>query len=69
NDLMPETDFSTNKLSGPGKVVQIDDTMLNYKCKSHRGHSPSNKTDALVIVEFVDKIKRVFAVCIKKKLK
>ncbi|KCZ74977.1 hypothetical protein H311_04052, partial [Anncaliia algerae PRA109] len=30
------TNFSNNKLGGPGKIIQVDETMLNYKCKSHR---------------------------------
>ncbi|KCZ75611.1 hypothetical protein H311_03409 [Anncaliia algerae PRA109] len=30
--------------------------MLNYKCKSHRGRSPSNKSDSLCIVEVETKI-------------
>ncbi|KAM0686633.1 hypothetical protein COBT_002142, partial [Conglomerata obtusa] len=34
---MPVGDFSNNKLGGLGKIVQIDETMLNYKAKSHRG--------------------------------
>ncbi|KCZ79966.1 hypothetical protein H312_02635, partial [Anncaliia algerae PRA339] len=49
--IMPATDFSSNKLGGPGLIVQIDETMLNYKCKSHRGRSSTNKTDSLCIVE------------------
>ncbi|KCZ80089.1 hypothetical protein H312_02514, partial [Anncaliia algerae PRA339] len=36
-------------------------------CKSHRGRSPHNKTDALVMTEFTDRIKRVFAVVIPDK--
>ena len=43
--------------------------MMNYKCKSHRGRSPDNKTDALCMVE-VDQdghITRVFAKVISDK--
>lgn len=65
--LIPATDFSSDKLGGPGKVVQIDETMLNYKCKSHRGRSPENRTDVLCIVECTDRIKRVYATCIENK--
>ncbi|KCZ78675.1 hypothetical protein H311_00289, partial [Anncaliia algerae PRA109] len=36
-NCIPKTDFETCKLGGPGKIVQIDETMLNFKCKSHRG--------------------------------
>ncbi|KCZ81208.1 hypothetical protein H312_01354 [Anncaliia algerae PRA339] len=64
---IPITDFSNNKLGGPGKIVQIDETMLNYKCKSHRGRSPENKTDSLCIVEVSDKILRAYATIISKK--
>ncbi|KCZ81614.1 hypothetical protein H312_00938 [Anncaliia algerae PRA339] len=36
--------------------------MLNFKCKSHRGRSPHNRTDALVIAEVLNnKVSRVFA--------
>ncbi|KCZ77900.1 hypothetical protein H311_01083 [Anncaliia algerae PRA109] len=64
---IPSPDFSSNKLGGPRKIVQIDETILNYKCKSHRGRSPSNKTDSLCIIEFENKITRVFATCIPNK--
>ena len=56
------------KFSGPDKHVQIDETMLNYKCKSHRGRSPTNRTDALCIVEYNGEISRVFARFIPNKL-
>ncbi|KCZ79109.1 hypothetical protein H312_03508, partial [Anncaliia algerae PRA339] len=48
-------------------IVQIDETMLNYKCKSHRGRSPQNKTDALCIVEVGNQITRAFATIIENK--
>ena len=41
--------------------------MMNYKCKSHRGRSLENRTDALTICEIGDKILRVFAVTITDK--
>ncbi|KCZ79579.1 hypothetical protein H312_03024, partial [Anncaliia algerae PRA339] len=28
----------------------------NYKCKSHRGRSANNKTDAIYIIEFKEKV-------------
>jgi hypothetical protein len=50
------------KLGGFGTHVQIDETMLNYKCKNHRSRSAENKTEALTIVEVVQgKITRVYA--------
>lgn len=64
---MPFPDFSLNKLGGPGKIVQIDETMLNFKCKSHRGRSAENKTDALCIVELEGNITRAFACVIPDK--
>ena len=57
-DKMSKPDFFTDKLGGPDKTIQIDETMLNYKCKSHRGRSPTNKTDVLCIVEIAEKITR-----------
>lgn len=62
---MERTDFSMNKLGGPGKIVQADETMLNYKCKSHRGRSAENKTDALCIVEVGDHVERAYVTCIE----
>ncbi|KAG0437035.1 hypothetical protein DMUE_3914, partial [Dictyocoela muelleri] len=61
NSLIPEPDFSMNKLGGANRIVQIDETMLNYKCKSHRGRSPENRTDALCIIEVGSRILRAFA--------
>jgi hypothetical protein len=61
-------DFRTNKLGGIGKLVQIDKTMLNYKCKSHRGRSATNRTDSLCIVEIEGyEITRAFAQVIPNK--
>ncbi|KAG0419263.1 hypothetical protein EQH57_0549 [Dictyocoela roeselum] len=65
---IPHPDFSSNKIGGVGKIVQVDETMLNYKVKSHRGRSAENKTDALCIIEFENGIKRVFACVIDNKL-
>ncbi|KCZ77811.1 hypothetical protein H311_01172, partial [Anncaliia algerae PRA109] len=42
--------FTSNILAGPFKIIQIDETMLNFKVKSHRERSPHNKSDALCIV-------------------
>lgn len=66
-EKMDVPEFSRNKLGGFGKVVQIDETMLNYKCKSHRGRSPTNRSDALVIVEKVQQVTRIFACIIGNK--
>ncbi|KAM0686314.1 hypothetical protein COBT_002467 [Conglomerata obtusa] len=49
---IPSIDFSNNKLGGPRFIVQINETMMNHKCKSHRGLSPTNRTDALCMVDF-----------------
>jgi hypothetical protein len=48
---IPKPDFNNDKLCGPVCTVQVDETILNYKCKSHRGRSHENMTDALCIVE------------------
>jgi transposase-like protein len=66
-DRMPHPDYTDNKLGGPGLIVQVDETMLNYKCKSHRGRSPTNRTDALCIIEYAQNITRVFASVISDK--
>ncbi|KCZ77586.1 hypothetical protein H311_01398 [Anncaliia algerae PRA109] len=41
NELHP------NKLKGYQKLVQIDETILNFKCKSHRGGSTRNIIDVI----------------------
>ncbi len=41
--------------------------MLNYKCKSPRGRSPSNRTGALCIAEVDTIIIRAFVVVIPNK--
>ncbi|KCZ75824.1 hypothetical protein H311_03189 [Anncaliia algerae PRA109] len=66
-ERIPVTDFHDNKLGGPHSIVQIDETMLNYKCKSHRGRSPSNKPEYLCIVEVSNNITRDFATLISDK--
>ncbi|KAI5153612.1 hypothetical protein ENBRE01_3210 [Enteropsectra breve] len=66
-ELIPETDFSENKFGGPGMIVQIDETMLNHAVKNHRGRSPLNKTDALVIVECTSRARRIYAFVISEK--
>lgn len=58
---IPECDFRHNKLVGEGTIVQIDGTVLNYKCKSHHGQSSTNQSDVLCIIEYIYRIHRVFA--------
>ncbi|KCZ76918.1 hypothetical protein H311_02079 [Anncaliia algerae PRA109] len=41
--------------------------MLNYRRKSHRARSPSNKSDSLCIVEVSNKIIRAFLTLISDK--
>lgn len=55
------------KLGGSGCTVNIDETMLNYKCKSHRGRNPLNKSDALCIIELDGHITKSFACLISNK--
>ncbi len=64
---MPKPDFPRAKLGGSYMVVQIDETMMNFKVKSHRGRSPTNRTDALCIVEIYEGITRAFATVIPNK--
>lgn len=66
--LITETGFSINRFGFIGLVLQIIKTMLNYKCKSYQGRSPSNITDALCIVDvFKGRILRAFAKIIPNK--
>ena len=60
-ERIPAPDFSLNKLGGRDKVVQIDETMLNFKVKSHRGRAPSNITDSLCMMEYTNRITMCFA--------
>jgi hypothetical protein len=66
-EWLPIADCRDDKLGGPRFVVQIDETILNYKCKSHRGRLSSNKTDALCIVEARNSIKKAFECIIPNK--
>ncbi|KAG0441771.1 hypothetical protein DMUE_0806 [Dictyocoela muelleri] len=63
-----DPDFSSNKIEGIGKIIQVDETMLNYKVKSHRDRALENKTDALCIIEYENEIKKVFACVIDNNL-
>ena len=64
---IPECNFSNNKLGGPGKIVQVDETMLNFKTKSQKERSSENKCDSISIVEFDTHITRAFACIIPDK--
>ncbi len=66
-DMIPVQYFGNNKFGGIGTFVQEDETNLNYKAKSHRSRSPSNKTDALVIIEYRGRITRAFKQVIPNK--
>jgi transposase-like protein len=65
--FMETSNNSAPMMGGPGTIVQVDETMLNYRCKSHRGRSPSNRTDAICIVEVRSAICRVLAEVIHDK--
>ena len=54
------------KLGRPSIMVQIYKIMLNYKCKSQRGHS-NNNTDLLCILEVRNVITNAFATLISDK--
>ncbi|KCZ78953.1 hypothetical protein H311_00006 [Anncaliia algerae PRA109] len=57
------------KMGRCGNIVQIDETMLNFKSKSHRGRLPLNKTDALVIVEVNNIVSQIYSEVIENKKK
>ncbi|KAG0435623.1 hypothetical protein DMUE_4634 [Dictyocoela muelleri] len=65
--LIPEMNIENDKFSGPGFIIQIDETMLNNKYKSHRVRSSRNRTDALCIVECRSDINRAYACIIPNK--
>ena len=67
-NAIPETNFENQQLGGPGIIVQVDETMMNYKAKSHRGRSAKNHTDSLCMVEFIGNITRCYATVIPNKL-
>ncbi|KCZ77523.1 hypothetical protein H311_01462 [Anncaliia algerae PRA109] len=55
------------KLGGTFKSIQINEIIMNFKAKGHRGRSSTNKYDALIIVEYDTKISEVFACILKDK--
>ncbi|KCZ82174.1 hypothetical protein H312_00452 [Anncaliia algerae PRA339] len=59
-DLMPNSDYKDNILGEPDVVVQIDETMLNFKVNGYYGRSTLNKTDSLCIVEVKNGITLAF---------
>ncbi|KAG0426515.1 hypothetical protein DMUE_5963, partial [Dictyocoela muelleri] len=65
--ILPKCDFHENKLGDPGVLVQIDETMLNAKAKSHRRRSSLNRSDCICIVVVKTHITRAFAKIIKNK--
>ncbi|KAG0423585.1 hypothetical protein DMUE_6138 [Dictyocoela muelleri] len=67
HSIIPNANYENARFGGPGFIVQVDETMLNYKCKSHRGRSSSNRTDAICIVECRRGINRAFACTIPNK--
>lgn len=48
------------RLGGPGIGIQVDETMLNYKVKSHRGRGPRTQVWALGIVDTSYNSSRVY---------
>ncbi|KCZ78393.1 hypothetical protein H311_00576 [Anncaliia algerae PRA109] len=41
--------FENKRLGGPGFIVQIDETMINFRCKSHRIWPSSKKAMRYVL--------------------
>lgn len=54
-------------LGGPGKIVQVDETMLNHKVKAHRGRAPREQVWALGIVDCSYKPAKGFMCLIENK--
>ncbi len=54
--------FLDHELNSSKKIVQVDETILNYKSKGYWGRSLSNRTDALCILEVDTRICRTFTV-------
>jgi hypothetical protein len=59
NLKMESENQAMSKLGGIGKTIHIDETMMNFKIKSHRGRAPSNNTNALCIVEVDNTTRRI----------
>jgi hypothetical protein len=51
NEKINQENLRLQKMGGPGAIVQVEETMMNFKCKSHRGRSTGNRTDAIAIFE------------------
>ncbi|KCZ81633.1 hypothetical protein H312_00957 [Anncaliia algerae PRA339] len=49
------------KMGGCGSIVQINETMLTFKKKTHKGGSPLNKTDGFVIFEVNNIASQIYA--------
>ncbi|KCZ78609.1 hypothetical protein H311_00362 [Anncaliia algerae PRA109] len=56
------------KFDGVRTLIPIDEIMLNFKCKSHRGRSSGNKSDVLCIIEFKQKISKCFVCLMPNKI-
>ena len=54
-------------MGGPGKLVQIDETMLNHKVKAHRGRAPLRQSWAFGIVDCSTKPAKGFMCLIENK--
>ncbi|KCZ82191.1 hypothetical protein H312_00214 [Anncaliia algerae PRA339] len=44
-------DLNPIKLGGPGSIVHVDETKLNFNVKSHRGYSPAEPSWAIVFTD------------------
>ncbi|KCZ79306.1 hypothetical protein H312_03303 [Anncaliia algerae PRA339] len=56
-----------NKIDDVRLLIQIAESMLNYKIKNHRSCSPDNMADCIFIVESANKITRACKKNIPKK--
>lgn len=46
---MEDLNYKLNELGTSGRLVQFYETIFNYTRKSHRGHSPENRTIILTL--------------------
>lgn len=66
---MLATNLENIKLGGLSFIVQIYETILHYKCKSHRGRSSTNITGDLCMGEVRTYITGAFTTEIENKKK
>lgn len=59
--MMQVKNEEMRKFGGTSIIIQLDETMLNYKCKSYRERSSKNHADILVINEKGGNVRKIYA--------